>query len=152
MVGAGEIADPLNSLIPKYPNILWYCNCGAGYQDQTKLLIQSSDDGSEISYSAGYATGLLMKAEGKTKAAFIGNNNFNFEQEAFQAFELGLHAVDPSFEWTYVGTGQLQRRRRGDRGLQQPLRPGRAGGVPVPGRFPRGRRQAGQREGRRHRR
>ena len=33
MVGAGEIADPLNSLIPKYPDLLWYCNCGAGYQD-----------------------------------------------------------------------------------------------------------------------
>ena len=107
MVGAGEISDPLNSLIPKYPNLLWYCNCGAGYQDQTKLLIQSNDDSSEISYSAGYATGLLMKAAGQTKAAFIGNNNFNFEQEAFQAFELGLHAVDPSFEWTYVGTGSF---------------------------------------------
>jgi basic membrane protein A len=107
MVGAGEISDPLNSLIPKYPNLLWYCNCGAGYQDQTKLLIQSNDDNSEISYSAGYATGLLMKAAGQTKAAFIGNNNFNFEQEAFQAFELGLHAVDPSFEWTYVGTGSF---------------------------------------------
>ena len=48
-----------------------------------------------------------MKAAGQTKAAFIGNNNFNFEQEAFQAFELGLHAVDPSFEWTYVGTGSF---------------------------------------------
>jgi basic membrane protein A len=107
MVGAGEISDPLNSLIPKYPDLLWYCNCGAGYQDQTKLLIQSNDDSSEISYSAGYATGLLMKAAGQTKAAFIGNNNFNFEQEAFQAFELGLHAVDPSFEWTYVGTGSF---------------------------------------------
>ena len=34
MVGAGEISDPLNSLIPKYPDLLWYCNCGAGYQDR----------------------------------------------------------------------------------------------------------------------
>jgi basic membrane protein A len=107
MVGAGEIADPLNSLIPKYPSLLWYCNCGAGYQDQTKILIQSTDDNSEISYSAGYATGLLMKAAGQKKAGFIGNNNFNFEQEAFQAFDMGLKAVDPSFEWTYVGTGSF---------------------------------------------
>jgi len=61
MVGAGEISDPLNSLIPKYPDLLWYCNCGAGYQDQTKLLIQSNDDSSEISYSAGYATGHALR-------------------------------------------------------------------------------------------
>ncbi len=107
MVGAGEIADPLNTLVPQYPKIIWYCNCGAGYQDKTKRLIQSTDDSSEISYSAGYATGLLMKAKGQTKAAFIGNNNLNFEQEAFQAFQLGLKAVDPSYQWTYVATGSF---------------------------------------------
>ena len=151
MVGAGEISDPLNSLIPKYPNLLWYCNCGAGYQDQTKLLIQSNDDSSEISYSAGYATGLLMKAAGQTKAAFIGNNNFNFEQEAFQAFELGLHAVDPSFEWTYVGTGSFDDVAAATEAFNNLYAQGVAGGVPVPGRRPRGRGEAGQREGRRHR-
>ncbi len=107
MVGASEIADALPTLIPQYESILWYCNCGAGFQDETGKLIQSNDDSSEISYTAGYATGLLMKAKGKTKAAMIGNNNFNFEQEAFKAFELGLKAVDPSFEWTYVPTGSF---------------------------------------------
>ena len=107
MVGAGEISDPLNQLIPKYPDLLWYCNCGAGYQDETGQLIQSNDDNSEISYTAGYATGLLMQDAGQTKAAFIGNNNFDFEQEAFRAFEMGLHAVDPNFEWTYVATGSF---------------------------------------------
>jgi basic membrane protein A and related proteins len=107
MVGASEIADPLASLIPANDKILWYCNCGAGYQDESGLLIQSTDDSSEISYSAGYATGLLMKADGTTKAAMIGNNNFAFEQEAFQAFEMGLKAVDPAFEWTYVPTGSF---------------------------------------------
>ena len=107
MVGAGEISDPLNELIPKYPELLWYCNCAAGYQDETGQLIQSNDDNSEISYTAGYATGLLMKDAGQTKAAFIGNNNFDFEQEAFRAFEMGLHAVDPNIEWTYVATGSF---------------------------------------------
>ncbi len=107
MVGASEIADPLNALIPNYPKTLWYCNCGAGWQDTTKRLIQSNDDNSEISYTAGYATGLLMKAKGATKAAMIGNNNFNFEQEAFKAFKLGLNAVDPSFTWDYVPTGSF---------------------------------------------
>ncbi len=105
-VGAGEIGDPLKDLTTKYDKIIWYCNCGAGKPAQPNL-IQSQDDGSEISYSAGYATGLLMKAKGATKAAMIGNNNFNFEQEAFKAFALGLKAIDPSYQWTYVATGSF---------------------------------------------
>ncbi len=105
-VGAGEIADPLADLTAKYDQIIWYCNCGAGFPQQPNL-IQSGDDGSEISYSAGVATGLLMKAKGATKAAMIGNNNFNFEKEAFAAFRVGLDQVDPTFEWTYVATGSF---------------------------------------------
>jgi basic membrane protein A and related proteins len=105
-VGAGEIADPLADLTAKYDKIIWYCNCGAGFPAQPNL-IQSGDDGSEISYSAGVATGLLMKAKGATKAAMIGNNNFNFEKEAFAAFRLGLDEVDPNYEWTYVATGSF---------------------------------------------
>ena len=105
-VGAGEIADPLSDLTAKYPKVIWYCNCGGGFKKLPNL-IQSGDDGSEISYSAGVATGLLMKAKGQTKAAMIGNNNFNFEKETFGSFRLGLDAVDPSFQWTYVATGSF---------------------------------------------
>ena len=105
-VGAGEIADPLPDLTAEYSDIIWYCNCGGGYPEQPNL-IQSSDDGSEIAYSAGYATGLLMQANGSTSAAMIGNNSFNFELESFGAFRLGLDAIDPSYEWTYVATGSF---------------------------------------------
>jgi basic membrane protein A len=105
-VGAGEIADPLPDLTAKYDKVIWYCNCGGGFQELPNL-IQSGDDGSEIGFSAGYATGLLMKAKGVTKAAMIGNNNFNFEKESFGAFRLGLDQVDPSYEWTYVATGSF---------------------------------------------
>jgi basic membrane protein A and related proteins len=105
-VGAGELGDPLKDLTAKYGKIIWYCNCGAGHEVLPNL-IQSGDDGSEISFTAGYATGLLLKAKGKNSAAMIGNNNFNFEQEAFQAMELGLKAVDPTFTWTYVPTGSF---------------------------------------------
>jgi basic membrane protein A len=105
-VGAGEIGDPLPDLTAKYDKIVWYCNCGAGVQAQPNL-IQSADDGSENGYTAGVATGLLMKAKGATKAAMIGNNNFNFEVEAFESFKLGLQSVDPSFQWTYVATNSF---------------------------------------------
>ena len=30
IVGASEIAEPLPQLIAEYPDIYWYCNCGAG--------------------------------------------------------------------------------------------------------------------------
>ena len=30
-VGASEIADPLADLVTQFPDIFWYCNCGAGY-------------------------------------------------------------------------------------------------------------------------
>jgi basic membrane protein A and related proteins len=104
LVGASEIADPLADLIPQYPDIFWYCNCGAGYPE-TPGLAQSQDDSSEISYTAGYATGLLMQESGGTSAAIIGCCDLNFEKEAYLAYELGLQAVDPSFTMTYVPTG-----------------------------------------------
>ncbi|HRE01420.1 MAG TPA: BMP family ABC transporter substrate-binding protein [Ilumatobacteraceae bacterium] len=105
-VGAGEIADPLPELTAKYSDVIWYCNCGAGFQ-QLPNLIQSGDDGAEMGYSAGVATGLLLKAADKDSAGFIGNNNFNFEIEAFKSFELGLKSVDDSFTATYVATGSF---------------------------------------------
>jgi basic membrane protein A len=105
-VGAGEIGDPLNDLTEKYADIIWYCNCGAGHEELPNL-IQSGDDGAEMGYSAGVATGLLMQDKGTTKAAMIGNNNFPFEVEAFKSFELGLHSIDPAFEWTYVATNDF---------------------------------------------
>lgn len=105
-VGAGEIADPLTELTNTYSDVIWYCNCGAGF-DQLPNLIQQGDDGSEISYTAGVATGLLMKDSGGTKAAMIGNNNFNFEKETFGGFRIGLDEIDPSYDWTYVATGSF---------------------------------------------
>ncbi|HEX4981140.1 MAG TPA: BMP family ABC transporter substrate-binding protein [Ilumatobacteraceae bacterium] len=103
-VGASEIADPLSDLIAQYPDIFWYCNCGAGYPPNPGLA-QSQDDSSEISYSAGYATGLLLQESGGDNVAFIGCCDLNFEKEAYMAYELGLKAVDESYTMTYTPTG-----------------------------------------------
>ena len=64
-VGAGEIADPLPDLTEKYGDIIWYCNCGGGSRAAQPDPV--GDDGSEISYSAGVATGLLMKDAGRRR-------------------------------------------------------------------------------------
>lgn len=103
-VGAGEIAEPLAELTVEYSDIFWYCNCGAGYQP-LDTLAQSQDDASEILYSAGYATGLLLQENGGDSAAFIGCCDLPFEKEAYLAYEMGMQAVDSSFTMTYTPTG-----------------------------------------------
>jgi basic membrane protein A len=104
-IGAGELSDPIEALAAEFPDIFWYCNCGAG--QQFAGIAQSSDDSSQISYSAGYATGLLLQETDSTSAAFLGCCDLDFEKEAFMAFEAGLQAVDPSFTATYIPTGDF---------------------------------------------
>ncbi len=104
-VGAGEIAEPLATLTEEYPEIFWYCNCGAGYQELPGLA-QSQDDGAQIGYSAGYATGLLLRDSGGDTAHFIGCCDLPFEKESYLTFEMGLKAVDESFTAIYVPTGR----------------------------------------------
>lgn len=103
-VGAESIADPLDELIPNFNEIIWYCNCGSGYREIPRL-IQSRDDSSEINYSAGYATGLLFKRTGGSKALFLGCCDLPFEKESFRAFEEGLKAQDELFSAEYIPTG-----------------------------------------------
>ncbi len=105
-VGASEIAEPLADLVEQYPEIFWYCNCGAGYPALSGLA-QAQDDSSQISYSAGYATGILLRDSGGDSVHFIGCCDLNFEKEAYMAFEMGLQAVDASFTMTYVPTGNF---------------------------------------------
>lgn len=105
-VGAGELADPLAALTEEFPDIFWYCNCGAG-AGEIPGLAQTGDDSSEISYTAGYATGLLLQEGESTSVAFLGCCDLDFEVEALLAFELGLEAVDPAFTVTYIPTGDF---------------------------------------------
>jgi basic membrane protein A len=106
IVGASEIAEPLPQLIQEYPDIFWYCNCGAGFPEDPGLA-QSTDNGGEISYTAGYATGLKLQESGGDSVVFIGCCDLGFEKQAYMAFELGLQAVDPSYTLTYVPTGDF---------------------------------------------
>ena len=105
-VGAGELSDPLPALSEEFADIFWYCNCGAGLADAPGIA-QARDDSSQISYSAGYATGLLLQDTDATSAAFLGCCDLDFEREAFLAFEAGLQAVDDSFTVTYIPTGDF---------------------------------------------
>ncbi|MBI5089492.1 MAG: BMP family ABC transporter substrate-binding protein [Actinobacteria bacterium] len=108
IVGASEIAEPLPALIEEYPDIFWYCNCGAGFPENPGLA-QSTDSGAEIAYTAGYATGLLLQAKGDdaNSTTFIGCCDLGFEKQSYLAYEAGLQAVDPAYTMTYVQTGDF---------------------------------------------
>ncbi len=106
IVGASEIAEPLPALIEQYPDIYWYCNCGAGFPENPGLA-QSTDNGAEIAYTAGYATGLLLQASGGDSTVFIGCCDLGFEKQSYLAFEAGLKAIDTSYTMDYVQSGDL---------------------------------------------
>jgi basic membrane protein A and related proteins len=106
-VGASEIAEPLPQVAQEFSDIFWYCNCGAGSPEDPGFA-QSQDDASEINYTAGYATGLLMQERGEgTSVTFLGNQGFDFEVESSSAFEAGLQAVDASYTLNIVNTGSF---------------------------------------------
>ena len=48
-VGASEIAEPLPDLTEQYPEIFWYCNCGAGFAE----LPAASEPGEDVVESVG---------------------------------------------------------------------------------------------------
>lgn len=106
IIGASEIAEPLPGLIDKYPDIFWYCNCGAGFPANPGLA-QSTDNGAQIAYTAGYATGIKLKEKGgdANSTVFIGCCDLGFEKQSYNAYQLGLQAVDPSYTMTYVQSG-----------------------------------------------
>lgn len=105
-VGAGEIADPLADLAQEYSDIFWYCNCGTGFP-QTDGVAISLDNGSDIQYVAGVATGLLLQERGGETVSMIGCCDLGFEVETELAFRLGLKSIDPSFDIIYTPTGNF---------------------------------------------
>ena len=152
IVGASEIAEPLPDLIAKYPDIFWYCNCGAGFPPNPGLA-QSTDDGSEIGYTAGYATGSEAEGEGwrlgrSSSAAATSASR----SRPYMSFELGLKAVDPSYTHDLRADRRLpvrlRQHRQRHRGAADRARQRRRRRLPVPRRRPEAGRASGQR--RRH--
>ncbi len=105
-VGASEIAEPLGDLTEAFPDIFWYCNCGAGFEELPGLA-QATDWGAAIHYTGGVAIGQVLAENGGTKAIFLGCCDLNFEVEALEATRAGLASVDPSFTMDYVATGDF---------------------------------------------
>ncbi|MEM9746930.1 MAG: BMP family ABC transporter substrate-binding protein [Actinomycetota bacterium] len=106
IVGASEIAEPMPDLAEEFSDLFWYCNCGAGFPE-SEFYLQSQDNGAGIAYTAGVATGILLRDSGGTSVSFLGCCDLGFEIQHYLAYELGLKAVDESLEFTYVPTGDF---------------------------------------------
>lgn len=105
-VGASEIAEPLGDLTEAFPDIFWYCNCGAGFEELPGLA-QATDWGAAIHYTGGVAIGQALIESGGDTAVFLGCCDLNFEVEALEATRAGMASVDPSFTLDYVATGDF---------------------------------------------
>ena len=106
IVGASEIAEPMPDLAEEFSDIFWYCNCGAGFPE-SEFYLQSQDNGAGIAYTAGVATGILLRDSGGDAVSFLGCCDLPFEVEHYLAYELGLAAIDEAFNFTYVPTGDF---------------------------------------------
>ncbi|MDW3213994.1 MAG: BMP family ABC transporter substrate-binding protein [Ilumatobacteraceae bacterium] len=106
IVGASEIAEPMPDLAEQYSDIFWYCNCGAGFPE-SEFYLQSQDVGAEIAYTAGYATGILLRDSGGDAVTMIGCCDLGFEIQHYLSYELGLKAVDEALQFTYVPAGDF---------------------------------------------
>ena len=106
LIGASGVAGPMPELSAQYPDIYWYCNCGAGFAPGDTYS-QTGDDGSAIHYTAGVAFGTVLAATGGDSVAIIGCCDLPFETEMVLAIEMGMQSVDPSFSVTYTPSGEF---------------------------------------------
>ncbi len=106
IVGASEIAEPMPDLAEQYSDIFWYCNCGAGFPE-SEFFLQSQDNGAGIAYTAGVATGILLRDSGGDAVTMIGCCDLGFEIQHYMSFELGLQSVDEALKFTYVPSGDF---------------------------------------------
>jgi basic membrane lipoprotein Med (substrate-binding protein (PBP1-ABC) superfamily) len=106
LVGASGLAGNLAEVAEQYPDIYWYCNCGAGFAE-SPFFSQTQDEGAGIHYTAGVAFGELLAANDGDSLAILGCCDLAFEKEVVLAVELGMQAVDPSFSVIYTPTGDF---------------------------------------------
>jgi len=106
IVGASEIAEPMPDLAAEFSDIYWYCNCGAGFPASDDYS-QTVDNGAGIAYTAGVATGIVLRDTGGTGITMIGCCDLGFEIQHYLSFQLGLADVDPALTFTYVQSGDF---------------------------------------------
>lgn len=106
-VAASELKDAIPvSQEAVCQNTVWYVAGGQGVV-QTPYFVQSQDDVNESLYAAGYASGLIMQANGSTKAGFITGPELDFAKQAAKAYTKGIQNVIPTATVLTAYTGSF---------------------------------------------
>ena len=84
--------------------VVFYINSD---EELNGYVFNTEDDVYESQLTAGYATGLVMKELGKTKAAFIGGPDLDFVTQAFDSWTAGIKQVIPNATTTKTLTGDF---------------------------------------------
>ena len=125
IVGATEIAEPLPALIEQYPDIFWYCNCGAGFPEnpgsgpehrqrcRDRLHGRLRDGSAAAGQSDGDST------------TFIGCCDLGFEKQSYLAYEARPAGRRPGVHDDVRPDGRLpvrlrQHRQRHGRACRRP--------------------------------
>lgn len=106
-LGAGELANAIPAAEEAVcAKTAWYVPSAQNIKQTPKIVI-SSDDPNQDLLAAGYASGLLMKAQGITKAGFITGQKADFSVVAAKAFKAGIREVVPKASLTVSFTGDF---------------------------------------------
>lgn len=104
-LGASELKDAIPASEEAVcANTAWYVP-SSGNLTLTPKIMLSSDDAKQSMLAAGYAAGLLMKAQGITKAGFVTGPELDFTKAASVSFRAGIREVLPeaTLAVTYAG-------------------------------------------------
>ncbi|MEU8800698.1 BMP family ABC transporter substrate-binding protein [Spirillospora sp. NPDC048819] len=104
-LGASELKDAIPASEEAVcAKTAWYVPSSGNVQ-QTPRIFVSTDAADQSVLTAGYAAGVLMKAKGLKKAAFVGGMEVDFNINASKAFKAGIRLMipDATVTTTYAG-------------------------------------------------
>lgn len=106
-IAAGELADALPVAEEDVcASSVWYVAGGAGVE-QTPYFFQSSEEPGPTQFVTGYATGLVMEAQGVESGGFVTGPELDFSRLAFSAWTAGIHQTLPDAETVATYTGDF---------------------------------------------
>lgn len=106
-IGAGELKDAMTAHdVPECADTDWYITTSDPIE-QEEFFAQSKNILQEHMFTAGYAAGELMKADGATQAGFIGGTKVDFTEQAATAFLKGIQEVLPDADLATTYTGNF---------------------------------------------
>jgi len=106
-LGAGELANAIPASEEAVcANTAWYVPSSANIKQAPKIVL-STDDPNQDLLAAGYAAGLLMKANNQTKAGFVTGIKADFSVLGAKAFKAGIKEIVPNASLITSYTGDF---------------------------------------------